>query len=99
MPQPANLLVNPPFSPAGAPAVTSTDGHSTLLVAAGPTEPDGFSVGPFSRVFAHTTSDVLRVLAEIQPHVVTIDWDVKEIDGPGVCASARCAGAAVLVVT
>ncbi len=89
------------FSP-GAIAATAIADPSTvpiLLVATTPTDIEGFTAAQFMRVAAHTTRDVLRALTESRPRVIALDWDVKEIDGPAVCAAGRQSGSAILVMT
>ena len=53
----------------------------------------------YSRLYAHTADDALRLLATNRPRVVVADWDDPEIKASEICAAAQNLSSTSVLVT
>ena len=73
-----------PVRAAAQPALT----RPALLVVAPPAEVELYSVNQLSPIAAHSTAEAIRLIEASRPHVVAIDWDATDVDGPMLCRAS-----------
>jgi CheY-like chemotaxis protein len=79
----------PPPSPSlrGHPA--PTEPRPPLIVAVASQDIERFPASPYARMTARTTIEAVRLIGQLRPRVIVVDWDIDELDHAAICGAAR----------
>jgi len=69
-----------------------------VLVVAHPAAIDRYPTGIHAKTVAHTTRDAIRLIEEVRPAIVAIEWNLDGIDRGALCQAAGRFPVAVLAI-
>ena len=81
----AHTYASYPVRAAARPALD----RPALLIVVPPAALELYSVNLLPRITAHGTTEAVRLIQALRPHVVAIDWDAADVDGPTLCRVSR----------
>jgi hypothetical protein len=67
----------------------ASDSRPPLVVAVSPADVDRFPGAPYARFAARTTMEAVRLIEQVRPRVIAIDWDVTDLNPGAICVAAK----------